>query len=454
MKQAELIRKYNVAGPRYTSYPTVPAWDLLSFNEFNWLERVKQTFTLTNEVEGVSIYVHLPYCESLCTYCGCNTRITVNHSVEEPYIQAVLKEWSLYKSQWEETPRIREIHLGGGTPTFFSAPHLALLIEGLLAGCELAEDYAFSFEGHPSNTTREHLETLYRLGFTRVSFGIQDFDLKVQDAIHRMQSVAQVEAITRTAREVGYTSINFDLIYGLPFQTLDSIAHTVHHVLRMRPDRIAYYSYAHVPWMKPGQRKFSEADLPKDQEKRALYELGKSKLEDAGYKEVGMDHFALPDDELNIAQEKGLLHRNFMGYTSRNTHLLIGLGASSISDCWLGFSQNVKTVESYLEHIAHGSFPIQKGHLNTDTDLILRSHILRLMCTGGTSWENQEEQCAELFEGLQRLVEMESDGLVEISEYEMQVTPVGKIFLRNICMALDAHFHASGEHASMFSKTV
>ncbi|MFY7970368.1 MAG: radical SAM protein, partial [Flavobacteriales bacterium] len=196
MKQAELIRKYNVAGPRYTSYPTVPAWDLLSFNEFNWLERVKQTFTLTNKEEGVSIYVHLPYCESLCTYCGCNTRITVNHSVEEPYIQAVLKEWSLYKSQWEETPRIREIHLGGGTPTFFSAPHLALLIEGLLAGCELAEDYAFSFEGHPSNTTREHLETLHRLGFTRVSFGIQDFDLKVQDAIHRMQSVAQVEAIT------------------------------------------------------------------------------------------------------------------------------------------------------------------------------------------------------------------------------------------------------------------
>ena len=454
MNQAELISKYNVAGPRYTSYPTVPAWDHLNFNEFNWLERVKQTFTLSNEVEGVSIYVHLPYCESLCTYCGCNTRITVNHAVEQPYIEAVLKEWSLYKALWNEVPRIREIHLGGGTPTFFSASNLALLIEGLLDGCEIAEDYAFSFEGHPSNTTREHLETLYRLGFTRVSFGIQDFDLKVQDAIHRMQSVAQVEAITLIAREIGYTSINFDLIYGLPFQTLGSIEHTIHHVLRMRPDRIAYYSYAHVPWMKPGQRKFSEEDLPKDSEKRALYELGKSMLEEAGYLEVGMDHFALPDDELYIAQEKGLLHRNFMGYTSRNTHLLIGLGASSISDCWLGFSQNVKTVESYLEHIAHGSFPIQKGHLHTETDLVLRSHILRMMCNGNTSWENPEEQCPELFEGLQRLVDMEADGLIDIGEYSMQVTEVGKIFLRNICMALDAHFHANNENVRIFSQTV
>ncbi|HRD40356.1 MAG TPA: radical SAM protein, partial [Bacteroidia bacterium] len=269
-----LISKYNIPVPRYTSYPTVPFWDKSPSLE-EWKDLVKDCFNSTNSKDGISLYIHLPFCESLCTYCACNTRITVNHKVEEPYINTVLKEWDLYLELFNEKPLIREIHLGGGTPTFFTAENLKKLIQGILDKSNVALNAEFSFEAHPANTTIGHLITLYQLGFKRISFGIQDFDDKVQDAINRYQSFEEVKAIVDQCRAVGYTSVNFDLVYGLPFQTYASMQDTVEKVIALKPDRIAFYSYAHVPWIKPGQRKFTEKDLPVDDDKRKLYELGK-----------------------------------------------------------------------------------------------------------------------------------------------------------------------------------
>ena len=332
-----LISKYNVAAPRYTSYPTVPAWEQAPSQE-QWKELVKASFKKTNSTNGISLYIHLPFCESLCTYCACNMRITVNHKVEEPYIKTVLNEWKLYLSLFDERPKIKELHLGGGTPTFFSPSNLRELISGILETAEVDNQPDFSFEGHPANTTAGHLQTLYNLGFRRVSFGIQDFDPLVQDVINRYQSYEQVESVVEQARRIGYTSVNFDLVYGLPLQKLETIIDTVAQVIRLKPDRIAFYSYAHVPWMRPGQRKFTEKDLPVDEEKRKLYETGLELFRHAGYEDVGLDHFALQSDPLYISMKEKQLHRNFMGYTDKYTELMISLGVSAISDTWNAFA--------------------------------------------------------------------------------------------------------------------
>ena len=352
-----LIRKYNVAGPRYTSYPTVPYWDIKPPTIEQWTASVKKSFDETNTTDGISLYIHLPFCESLCTYCGCNTRITVNHAVEEPYITALLNEWELYLKVFKDKPKIKELHLGGGTPTFFAPHNLKRLINGITSDAIVCDAAEFSFEAHPNNTTTAHLNTLYELGFRRLSLGIQDFDPKVQAIVNRIQTFETVEKTVRTARNIGYTSINFDLIYGLPLQTRKSVIDTIDKVNLLKPDRIAFYSYAHVPWIKPGQRKFTENDLPVDEEKRALYEIGKEKFSENGYAEIGMDHFALNTDSLYTAAEQGKLHRNFMGYTHSYSQLMIGLGVSSISDTWYAFTQNVKGVEEYYELVNNGIQP-------------------------------------------------------------------------------------------------
>lgn len=453
-KMNKLIEKYNVAAPRYTSYPTVPYWDEKRPEQDQWKSIVKQTFMATNDEEGISLYIHLPFCESLCTYCGCNTRITINHAVETPYLIAILKEWSLYLELFEATPRIKELHLGGGTPTFFSSGNLKKLLEGILSSAVLCKDADLSFEAHPANTTTEHLTTLYDLGFRRLSLGIQDFDEKVQFVINRKQSFEEVKTITENARAIGYTSINYDLIYGLPLQTPHSVLKTIEMVIQLQPDRIAYYSYAHVPWLKPGQRKYTEADLPQGTVKRMLYEIGRDAFENAGYTEIGMDHFALKSDPLCKAMQDKKVHRNFMGYTTQSTKLLIGLGTSSISDAWNGFAQNEKKVEDYYKRLAMGEIPVFKGHELSREDLILRKHILNLMCKQETSWENPDEQCEALYQALERLREAESDGLIEIYPYHLLIKQEGHPFIRNICMAFDARYWSKIAPEETFSKTI
>lgn len=449
----QLAQKYNVAAPRYTSYPTLPYWDNDLFSTSKWETAVKRSFTESNNKDGISLYVHLPFCESLCTYCGCNTRITKNHRVEEPYINAVLLEWERYRAILGDIPVIKEIHLGGGTPTFFSAENLHKLIDGLLKGA-LVHPYAeFSFEAHPANTTADHLKILFKLGFKRLSLGIQDFDPAVQKIINRHQTYEQVRLVTQLARQIGYTSINYDLIYGLPLQTMDGLINTMNLVTGLQPDRIAYYSYAHVPWVKPGQRMFTERDLPDAQTKTRLYQTGRDLLQLHGYKEIGMDHFALPEDTLSLAECTGNLHRNFMGYTHQHTQLLIGLGVSAISDAWYGFAQNVKTVEEYINLVKY-DLPVIKGHILTGEDLILRKHITEIMCNGYTIWNQHIEPCIALLEGVLRLKSFEDDGLININSWELRVTPLGKRFLRNICMALDARLWAKLPASELFSMAV
>jgi oxygen-independent coproporphyrinogen III oxidase len=449
-----LVKKYNVAGPRYTSYPTVPYWNAVPPTEEEWKRSVKVSFDETNADHGISIYIHLPFCESLCTYCGCNTRITVNHAVEHVYIDAVLNEWELYRDVFKETPRIKAIHLGGGTPTFFSPVNLEKLLSGILSKTIIYDDAEFSFEAHPNNTTAEHLQTLHALGFTRLSLGIQDFDPKVQAIVNRIQSFENVEKVVTEARKIGYTSINFDLIYGLPLQTRESVIDTIGKVNLLQPDRIAFYSYAHVPWIKPGQRKFTEKDLPANEEKRALYEIGKAAFSENGYVEIGMDHFALKTDSLYKAVEENTLHRNFMGYTHSYTKLMIGLGVSSISDTWNAYAQNVKTIEKYYELVWKKQLPIFKGHLLNEEDLVLRRHILNIICKFQTSWENPEEQCDAVYEAIHRLAEIEKDELIELTPGNLTVKKAARPFVRNVCMAFDAKLWRSVPQAQIFSSVI
>lgn len=447
--QHQLISKYNKPIPRYTSYPTVPAWHYYPTQQ-EWKTNVLNTFMATNKQEGISLYIHLPFCESLCTYCGCNTRITVNHGVEVPYLEAIEKEYSMYLTLFGEKPKIAELHLGGGTPTFFKPENLARLLQYISDRSIIAHDAIFSFEAHPNNTNREHLAVLAEFGFKRLSLGIQDFDPHVQELINRHQTVADVDRVMQDARSMGYNSINFDLIYGLPDQTLESIKTTITEVIRLMPERIAFYSYAHVPWLKPGQRKYNESNLPSGKEKYALYEEGRKMLEQAGYIEIGMDHFALVNDSLFKAMYNQKLHRNFMGYTEKHTQLLLALGVSSISDSWTCFAQNEKKLEDYYRRLDEDEFPIMKGHVLTDEDLVRRKLILDLMCNLKTDFrpDLMNDASCSLFN------ELISDGIIKVINNTIEISYMGRAFLRNCCSIYDAYLKDEEKNLQRFSMAV
>lgn len=449
-----LINKYNIPGPRYTSYPTVPFWDEAAFTADLWQQSVIRSFNESNDAEGISIYIHLPFCEQLCTFCACHKRITKQHSVETPYLESVLKEWQLYLQLFGKKPKIKELHLGGGTPTFFSPENLKILLEGIFAHAEIAENQEFSFEGHPNNTTKAHLQTLYDLGFRRCSFGVQDYDPQVQKAINRIQPFENVEKVTNWAREIGYKSVSHDLVFGLPFHNWEKMEYTIRKTLQLKPDRLAFYSYAHVPWIKGvGQRGFDENDLPSGEEKRKLYENGKKLLEELGYIEVGMDHFALEHDDLYQSMISGDIHRNFMGYSSSKTQLMVGLGMSAISDSWYAFAQNEKTVEDYQKRVEEGVIPVFRGHILNEEDLLVRQHILNLMCRLETSWDATTD-FPELQHALESLKEMEADGLVVLSKNSIKITEQGRAFTRNVAMTFDLRMMRNKPETRIFSMTI
>lgn len=432
-----LISKYNVPGPRYTSYPTVPYWQKEQWEENEWIDVVEKGLEIHHKPE-ISLYIHLPFCESLCTFCGCHKYITKQHSLSLPYIKTVLKEFDLIRNKLNRELIISDIHLGGGTPTFCSAKELEYLINALKIKATFSPTIELSFEANPATTSVEQLRALYDLGFRRVSFGIQDYNETVQHAIHRIQSVEDVEKIHCAAREIGYESISHDLVYGLPKQQLCGFKKTIDQTISLRPDRISLYSYAHVPWIKgTGQRGFSEADLPSATTKRTLYELAKERFIKAGYVEIGMDHFALPEDSLSGAMNTNALHRNFMGYTTKPSPVLIGLGMSAISDAWFGFAQNEKKLKSYQEKIESGSLAVTRGHLLTAEDIEIRQHILDLMCR----FETHISSPSKISFGalLQRLFPMIEDGLVVIDESSIRITAKGIPFVRNCCMAFDQY---------------
>lgn len=459
-----LLSKYDVAGPRYTSYPTVPCWDHPPSTR-DWLDHLDRALQRAADhaagdaaPRGAAVYVHVPFCRSLCTYCGCTTRITTK-PVGAPYVESVLSEWHLLLDalgRRDAPPPIAQLHMGGGTPTFLSGDELAWLIDGLGAHGAFVPDAELSLEADPRVTTADQLAVLALRGFKRLSLGVQDFDPRVQRAIHRVQSVAQVAEVTDTARALGYTSVGYDLVYGLPHQTLDSVRATIDAVTALGPDRIAFYGYAHVPWVKRAQRGFSEADLPTPPERRDLYELGRDRLVAAGYREIGMDHFARPDDALAHSLDAGTLHRSFMGYTPRPAEPLIGLGVSAISDAGTCFAQNEKTLEDYQARLTAGALPIVRGHVLDGEDLIMRDHIQRLMTRFHTEWSDHGPTWTPFLDTLgERLAPMIDDGLVVLEPEHCQVTPLGQAFVRNVCMAFDARLARRAPAAApMFSRTV
>ncbi len=442
--------KYDVPAPRYTSYPTVPYWTENPTVE-QWINQLKAG--LAPETSSWSLYIHIPFCETLCTFCGCNTTITKDHKRESPYVTRILKEREAYlKSAPELAHRpLVNMHLGGGTPTFLSASELDRLVGGLLQG--LTKDprgFEGSIEIDPRRTTPEQLEVLRKHGFNRVSLGVQDFDPEVQRLVNRIQPFEQTKAITDAARSLGYDSINFDLIYGLPKQTLETTQHMVERTLELRPDRIALYSFALVPWIKPAQRLFRDDQLPAGAEKRALYELARTALLEAGYIEIGMDHFALLTDGLSKALNNGTLHRNFMGYSDVRTDVLLGLGVSSISEAPGCFHQNEKVLPVYEEKVDRGEIPTFRGHLLSDEDRKRREQILRLMTRFEVDLES-DAQAADIEKFLHELIK---DGLVSLRGKKLVMSKTGRPFLRNACMALDARLRAKAPDARIFSMSV
>jgi oxygen-independent coproporphyrinogen-3 oxidase len=451
---SSLLNKYNVPVPRYTSYPTVPFWkDEIDASE--WKNIFSEQFSLSNSKDGISLYLHLPFCESMCTYCGCNKKITTNHGVEHEYMAALAKEWELYLELMEEAPIIRELHLGGGTPTFFSPENLEKLLAIIFTQSKIHPQHEFSFEGHPNNTTKEHLQTLYNLGFRRVSYGVQDNDPEVQRIINRIQPIENVKRATDTAREIGYHSVNFDLIYGLPLQTEESLTRTIVQCIDMKPDRIAFYSYAHVPWTSRGQRLFDENDLPSTDLKMKLYQLGKQLFAEHGYIDAGMDHFVLPTDDMFTAKQEGRLHRNFMGYTTQQTQLLIGLGVSSISDAGVAYAQNEKTIHDYYASLQRNEIPVKRGFFLNKEDTAFKKYILDISCRGTAKFRKEDLPLLNEF-SFPELQKLREDKLITWNFEGVEVTPLGAHFIRNICRAFDLHLLRNQRESAnpRFSKAI
>jgi oxygen-independent coproporphyrinogen-3 oxidase len=445
----ELLEKYDQPVPRYTSYPTVPYWSE-SPTEQEWLGALQEG--LQSQASTWSLYLHIPFCETLCTFCGCNNTITKDHAQGLPYVDLVHKEWALYREKISALGQrpLRQLHLGGGTPTFLAAEELERLLTPILESASWDPLHSeASIEVDPRRTNREQLATLRKLGFGRVSLGVQDFDPEVQRLVNRIQPEEETRRITEDARALGYGSVNFDLIYGLPKQNAASFERTVERTLSLRPDRIALYSFALVPWIKPAQRLFRDEDLPAASEKRALYELARESLLGSGYIEIGMDHFALPQDKLALAQKSGGLHRNFMGYADLRTDVLLGLGVSSISEAPAAFHQNEKVLPLWERKIQEGRIPGLRGHKLTSTDRTQRERILSFMTKGETALAPAEEAEARDF-----LAPMIGDGLVRIEDGNLQLTEKGRPFLRNACVFFDLRLRASQPAGKLFSRSI
>lgn len=449
MTGAELIRKYDVPAPRYTSYPTVPYWSETPSQQ-QWLDSLHQA--LKSETSAWSMYLHIPFCETLCTFCGCNTTITKNHKIEVPYVQKLLKERNWYIKHVPEFRKrpLKHLHLGGGTPTFLSDENLEVLLTGILEGLTRTDDFEGSIEVDPRRTRPSQIRLLRKMGFDRLSLGIQDFDSEVQRIIHRYQTYEQAEAVVNEARALGFRSLNFDLVYGLPKQTEASISVMIEKTLILRPDRIALYSFALVPWIKPGQKLFRDEDLPKGEAKRRLYEIARRELLANGYIEIGMDHFALPTDSLAQSLAKGSLHRNFMGYGDQISDVLLGLGVSAISESPTAFAQNEKVLPKYEQLVERDEISIFRGHRLTTEDIAARAQILSLMTTGQVKLRD-EAQYQDLKEFLSSMLQ---DGLIELSNQELKITDAGRPFLRNACLGFDLRFRKAQPQTRIFSSSI
>jgi oxygen-independent coproporphyrinogen-3 oxidase len=454
----ELLRRHDVAGPRYTSYPTADRF-VEAFGPDDYVRALQQRRSgAAAMVLPLSLYVHVPFCESLCYYCACNKIITKHHDRAAEYLRYLSREVDLHTAQLGTGQVVSQLHLGGGTPTFLSDAELRELMAMLKRSFTLAPGGEYSIEVDPRTIDASRLDTLAELGFNRLSFGVQDFDPAVQKAVHRVQPAEQVFALVQAARERGFESINVDLIYGLPQQTPESFARTLQQVNELRPDRIALYAYAHLPERFKPQRRIATAELPGAAAKLSMLADAMARFIDAGYIYVGMDHFALPNDALAVAQRQGRLHRNFQGYSTQPDCDLIGLGVSSIGRIGATYSQNAKTLEEYYDAIDHGRFAVVRGLALSRDDLVRRAVIMALMCQGEVLYESINLAYLIDFRSyfaaeIETLHELAEQGLVTLDAAGIQVTPTGWFFVRAVAMVFDRYLQADRNRAR-FSKII
>lgn len=456
----ELIRRFDVSGPRYTSYPTADRFvEAFGMDDYvRALEQRRQGPAAAALARPLSIYVHLPFCESLCYYCACNKIITKHHERAAPYLALLRREVELHVQHMGRGAAVSQLHLGGGTPTFLSDEELAWLMDLLRSHFTFQDGGEYSIEVDPRTVTAERLESLRQLGFNRLSFGVQDFDPDVQKAVHRVQPAEQVFALVASARRIGFDSVNVDLIYGLPKQNPQSFARTLEQVCELRPDRIALYAYAHLPERFKPQRRIIMIDLPLPDAKVSMLASALKAFMQAGYVYIGMDHFALPEDALAIAKRQGRLHRNFQGYSTQPDCDLVGLGVSAIGKVGATYSQNVKTLDEYQYLIDQGRLPVARGLALSRDDILRRSVIMALMCQGEVLFESIE--LAHLIDfrqyfaaEIEQMREMQQQGLVSVSDSSIQVTPLGWFFVRGVAMVFDKYLQADRTRAR-FSKII
>jgi len=443
----DLITKYDTAGPRYTSYPTVPVWS----TEFD-AGAYQTALTGLDRTAPVSLYLHLPFCAKRCHYCACNAVTATNRGAVDDYLDSLEREIELVGSCLGRRPRVAQLHWGGGSPNYLSGQQIERTRRLLDRGFEFDAESQLSLEVDPRLGSLDQANRLHAAGFRRISLGVQDFAPVVQKAIGRHQSTARIHDFYTACRQAGFGGINLDLVYGLPYQTADSLQQTLDNVLDLAPDRLACFSYAHVPWVHPHQNLVDCRELPEAVEKFRLFQLVVRRLTEAGYRWIGLDHFALPDDELAVAQAKRRLHRNFMGYTTRPTTALIALGMSGISELPGHFAQNSADLAAYGTELAAGRLPIVRGYRLDRDDRIRQRVIAHLMCNLELPFDLvQTEFDVDLTEYLAtELTSLEpllADGLLARDENSgpgrLLVTETGRFFLRNICMALDAHLHGT-----------
>ena len=450
----EMIQRYNRPGPRYTSYPTVPVWKEGEFADDYAASLHKEG---QNE-QPLSLYVHIPFCQQLCTFCGCNKYITNNQNIVEKYLTALEQEIAGVAERLGQRKELAQIHFGGGTPTFLNPEQLSRVVEMIVSRFDALEDCEWAFEANPRVTTTKQLEVLYELGFRRVSFGVQDLDPAIQRAINRNQTAEQSWETLETARSLGYKSINLDLVYGLPLQTQHGFRKTLEEVNKMRPDRLAVYSFAYLPGMfKTHERAIKEKDLPTPEEKINIYLEAINFFAEAGYVMIGMDHYALPEDELAQALKNRTLHRNFMGYTTLHNMAQIGVGVSAISDFGDSYWQNPKELDQYMEETVNNKLIPRRGLLLEKEDQLRRKVIETLMCHGEITIQDFEflyelDFRQHFAEAWTQLEKFEEEGLVKLSAAKIELTPLGMLFTRNLAMPFDRHLKAGG--APKFSNTV
>lgn len=454
----ELLTKFDVPGPRYTSYPTADRF-VEAFGQTEYLQALEQRRAGPAALAlPLSLYVHIPFCESLCYYCACNKIITKHHERSVPYLRYLGKEVDLHVQRMGAGQSVSQLHLGGGTPTFLNDAELGELMAMLRRNFNLVAGGEYSIEIDPRTVDAARLETLARLGFNRLSFGVQDFDPLVQKAVHRIQPAEQVFALVEAARRIGFESINADLIYGLPKQTPESFDRTLAQVAELRPDRIALYGYAHLPERFKPQRRIIPIDLPGAGHKVSMLARALAAFEAAGYDYIGMDHFALPNDALAVAKRQGRLHRNFQGYSTQPDCDLIGLGVSAIGKVGATYSQNAKTLEEYQDMLDQGHLPVVRGLAVSRDDLVRRAVIMALMCQGEVLFESIEPAHLIDFRDyfateLDTLRGMQDQGLVKLSDSGIQVTPMGWFFVRGVAMVFDKYLQADRTRAR-FSKII